>query len=179
MATKGGIGTVSYDLGNGRVLGVLVVVNAFGDVFDPKSGEIIAGVRNCQDGKEFPGSLNLFKQGYSRKPEPFESTTLAVVATNIDFSKSELIRMTRICQTGIARVVCPCHTSSDGDLVFAVSCGNLEGDANVVGVIAAELISEAIVRAVKSAKSLGGIPSWKEIKNKNSEFKIQSPEDNS
>jgi L-aminopeptidase/D-esterase-like protein len=178
-ATKGGIGTVSYDLGNGRVLGVLVVVNAFGDVFDPKNGEIIAGVRNSQDGKEFPGSSNLIKQGYSRKPEPFESTTLVVVATNIDFSKSELIRMTRICQTGIARVVFPCHTSSDGDLVFAVSCGNLEGDANFVGIIAAELITEAIVRAVKSAKSLGGIPSWKDIQNKNSELRIQGPEENS
>ncbi|MGE5443206.1 MAG: P1 family peptidase [Ignavibacteriales bacterium] len=162
-ATKGGIGSVSYDLGNGNVVGALVVVNAFGDVFDPKSGEIIAGVRNSQDGKEFPGSVNLFKQGVMRKLEPFESTTLAVIATNINFSKSELIRVARIGQTGIARVVFPSHTTSDGDLVFAVSCGNLEGDANVVGIIAAELISEAIIRAVKSAKNLGGIPSWKDI----------------
>ncbi len=163
-ATKGGIGSVSYSLGNGSILGVLVVVNAFGDVLDPKSGEIIAGVRNSQDGKEFPGSVNLFKQGVMRKIEPSENTTLAVVATNINFSKSELIRVARIGQTGIARVVFPSHTTSDGDLVFAVSCGNLEGDANVVGIIAAELISEAIIRAVKSAKNLGGIPSWKDIR---------------
>src|SRR5581483_127111 len=163
-ATKGGIGSVSYNLGNGSILGVLVVVNAFGDVLDPKSGEIIAGVRNSQDGKEFPGSVNLFKQGVMRKIEPSENTTLAVVATNINFSKSELIRVARIGQTGIARVVFPSHTTSDGDLVFAVSCGNLEGDANVVGIIAAELISEAIIRAVKSAKNLGGIPSWKDIR---------------
>ncbi len=163
-ATKGGIGSVSYSLGNGSILGVLVVVNAFGDVLDPKSGEIIAGVRNSQDGKEFPGSVNLFKQGVMRKTEPSENTTLAVVATNINFSKSELIRVARIGQTGIARVVFPSHTTSDGDLVFAVSCGNLEGDANVVGIIAAELISEAIIRAVKSAKNLGGIPSWKDIR---------------
>jgi L-aminopeptidase/D-esterase-like protein len=163
-ATKGGIGSVSYNLGNGSILGVLVVVNAFGDVLDPKSGEIIAGVRNSQDGNEFPGSVNLFKQGVMRKIEPSENTTLAVVATNINFSKSELIRVARIGQTGIARVVFPSHTTSDGDLVFAVSCGNLEGDANVVGIIAAELISEAIIRAVKSAKNLGGIPSWKDIR---------------
>jgi L-aminopeptidase/D-esterase-like protein len=163
-ATKGGIGSVSYNLGNGSILGVLVVVNAFGDVLDPKGREIIAGVRNSQDGKEFPGSVNLFKQGVMRKIEPSENTTLAVVATNINFSKSELIRVARIGQTGIARVVFPSHTTSDGDLVFAVSCGNLEGDANVVGIIAAELISEAIIRAVKSAKNLGGIPSWKDIR---------------
>ncbi|MER3447337.1 MAG: peptidase S58 [Candidatus Dadabacteria bacterium] len=162
-ATKGGIGTVSYDLGNGRVLGALVVVNAFGDVIDPKSGGIIAGVRNPQNGKELLGSVNLFKQGVTRKPEPFENTTLAVVTTNIYFSKSELLRVARIAQTGIARVVFPSHTTSDGDLVFVVSCGSLEGDTNIVGIIASELISEAIVKAVKSAKSLGGIPSWSDI----------------
>lgn len=162
-ATKGGIGTVSYDLGNGRVLGALVVVNAFGDVFDLKSREIIAGVRDSQDGKGFPGSANLFKQGVIRKLEPFESTTLAVLATNINFSRSELIRVATIGQTGISRVVFPSHTTSDGDLVFAISCGNSEGDANALGIIASELISEAIVRAVKSAKNLGGIPSWSDI----------------
>src|ERR1700739_3041483 len=86
-ATKGGIGTISYDLGNGGILGGLVVVNAFGDVFE--CGEIIAGVRNSPDGKEFLGSVNLFKQGVTRKMEPFESTTLAVIATNVEFSKSE------------------------------------------------------------------------------------------
>jgi L-aminopeptidase/D-esterase-like protein len=172
-ATKGGIGTASYDLGNGGVLGALVVVNAFGDVCDTKSREIIAGVRNSQDGTEFPGSVNLYKQGIIRTLEPFESTTLALVATNINFLQSELIRIARICQTGITRVVFPSHTMSDGDLVFAVSCGNFKGDSNVVGIIAAELISEAIVRAVKSAKSLGGIPSWNDIQNRNSEFRVK------
>jgi L-aminopeptidase/D-esterase-like protein len=162
-ATKGGVGTASYDLGNGRILGVLVVVNAFGDVVDPKIGEIIAGVRDPQNGKEFLSSVNLFKRGVMRKLEPFENTTLAVVATNINFSKSELVRVARISQTGITRVVFPSHTTSDGDLVFAVSCGILEGDANTAGIIASELVSEAILRAVKSAKSLGGIPSWKDI----------------
>ncbi len=162
-ATKGGIGSISYDLGNGRVLGVLVVVNAFGDVLDPKGGNIIAGVRSSPYGKEFIGSVNLFKQQVIRKIEPFENTTLVVVVTNVKFSNSELIRIARIGQTGIARVISPAHTTSDGDLVFAVSCGVSEGDANIVGVIAAELISEAIIRAVKTANGLGGIPSWNDI----------------
>jgi len=163
-ATKGGIGSESYALGNGVLVGVLVVVNAFGDVIDPKSKEIIAGVRNSPDGKEFLDSVDLFKRGFTRRAEPFENTTLAVVATNARFSKPELSRIARIGQTGIARVITPVHTVSDGDLVFAVSCGDQEADANAVGIVAGELISEAIIRAVKTTKSLGGIPTWEDIK---------------
>ncbi|MGH7806582.1 MAG: P1 family peptidase, partial [Thermodesulfobacteriota bacterium] len=162
-ATKGGIGSASFKFENGVVVGVIVVVNAFGDVIDSKNGEIIAGVRNSHDGKQFLGSVDLFKKGFTRKVESFENTTLGVVATNGKFSKSGLIRIARIGQTGITRVITPCHTMTDGDLVFAVSCGNHEGDPNAVGIIAAELISEAIIRAVKNAGSLGGIPSWNDI----------------
>jgi L-aminopeptidase/D-esterase-like protein len=162
-ATKGGVGSASYGLGNGVVVGVLVVVNAFGDVIDPESREIIAGVRNSPDGKEFIGSLGLFKRGFTHKIEPFENTTLVVICVNARFSKLELTRIARIGQTGIARVVLPAHTVSDGDLVFAVSCGDYEADANAVGIIAAELVSQGIIRAVKTAKSLGGIPSWSDI----------------
>lgn len=163
-ATKGGVGTASHRLDNGVIVGVIVVVNAFGDVVDPKIGEIIAGVRNSPQGKEFLGSVDLFKRGFTRRLEPFENTTLVVVATNAAFSKVELMRIARIGQTGITRVIMPSHTVTDGDLVFAVSCGNHEGDINAVGIIAAELISEGIIRAVKMARSLGGIPSWNDFR---------------
>ena len=86
-----------------------------------------------------------------------------MVATNVKLSKSRLVRVARIGQTGITRVVSPAHTTADGDLVFAISCGELSADVNLVGIIASELISEAIIRAVKASKSIGGIPSWKEI----------------
>ncbi|HEY7535485.1 MAG TPA: P1 family peptidase [Thermodesulfobacteriota bacterium] len=163
-STKGGIGTTSFNLGNDIMIGVLVVVNAFGDILDPQNGAILAGVRNSPGGKEFLGSVNLFKSGVTRKAEPFENTTLAVVTTNVKLSKPNLARVARIGQTGITRVVSPAHTTADGDLVFAVSCGNSEGDVNVIGIIAGELISEAIIKAVKAAKSLGEIPSWEIIK---------------
>jgi L-aminopeptidase/D-esterase-like protein len=162
-ATKGGVGTSGYRLESGIIIGVLVVVNAFGDVIDPEKGEIIAGVRNSPDGKEFLNSVSLFKGGVTRKMEPFENTTLAVVATNARFSNSDLTRIARIGQTGIARVISPAHTTADGDLVFAVSCGDAEWDANAVGIIASELISHAVIEAVKAAKSMGGVPSWKDI----------------
>ncbi len=160
QATKGGIGSTSYRLGNGIIVGVLVVVNAFGDIVDPKSGEILAGVRDSPDGKKFLGSVSLFKSGVTRRAEPFENTTLAVVSTNVKLSKPDLARVARIGQTGITRVVSPAHTTADGDLVFAVSCGDSVGDANIVGIIAGELVTQAIIKAVKTAKSIGGVPSY-------------------
>ncbi len=162
-ATKGGIGSASFKFENGIVVAVIVVVNAFGDVIDSTNGQIIAGVRNSPDGKQFLGTVDLFKKGFTRKVDAFENTTLAVVATNGKFSKPDLMRISRIGQTGITRVISPSHTVSDGDIVFAVSCGDKEGDANAVGIIAAELITQAVIRGVKTARSLGGIQSWNDI----------------
>jgi L-aminopeptidase/D-esterase-like protein len=162
-ATKGGIGSASYTFENGVVLGVLVAVNAFGDVISIEDGGIIAGVRNSNDGVKFLGTVNLVKSEVKKEFEPFMSTTLAVVVTNAGFSKQELFRISAIGQTGITRVISPSNTTADGDLVFAISCGDSQGDANTCGIIAAELISAAIISAVQKARSLGGIPCWRDI----------------
>lgn len=162
-ATKGGIGSASYTFENGAVLGVLVAVNAFGDIVSIEDGGIIAGVRDPDDAVKFLGTVNLVKSEVKKELEPFLSTTLAVVVTNVGFSKQELFRIAAIGQTGITRVVSPSHTSADGDLVFAISCGESQGDADTCGIIAAELISGAIINAVKKARSLGGIPCWRDL----------------
>ncbi len=161
-STKGGVGTACYEFENGTIVGVLVVVNAFGDIVSPGKGEIIAGVRN--DNGAFAGTVNLFKKGVTFKAEEFQNTTLAVVATNAKFSKSELGRIANIAQTGLARVISPVHTVADGDIVIAVSCGERTQDANLVGVISAELTEKAILRAVEQSTSLGGIPSLADLK---------------
>jgi len=158
-ATKGGIGTAGYKFENGSIVAALVVVNAFGDVVSPKTGEILAGVRTTPGGRKFAGTVNLLKKGVTFKEGKSQNTTLAVVATNAKFSKSELGRIANIAQTGLARVISPVHTIADGDVVIAVSCGEIEGDANLVGIIAAELTGNAILRALHLSKSLGGIPS--------------------
>jgi L-aminopeptidase/D-esterase-like protein len=163
-ATKGGVGSASYTFENGDVLGVLVAVNAFGDVISIEDGGIIAGVRDPNDAMKFLGTVNLVKSDVKKELGPFLSTTLAIVATNVGFSKEELFRISAIGQTGITRVISPSHTSADGDLVFAVSCGGSQGDANTFGIIAAELLSVAIISAVKKATSLGAIPSWRDLR---------------
>ena len=164
QATKGGIGSESYKFENGVVVGVLVVVNAFGDIVSPTSGKILAGVRDLKDEGEFAGTLNLFKQGIVRRADSYQNTTLAVVATNANFSKSELLRISNIAQTGLAKVISPVHTSQDGDMVISVSAGEMKEDVNLIGVIAAELTQKAILRAVEQSSSLGGIPCSKELR---------------
>jgi L-aminopeptidase/D-esterase-like protein len=163
-ATKGGVGTSGYKFENGVIVSALVVVNAFGDVVSPENGEIVAGVRTTPRGSKFAGTVNLLKQGVTFREDKSRNTTLAVVATNARFSKSELGRIANIAQTGLARVISPVHTIADGDVVIAVSCGEIEGDANLIGVIAAELTANAILRAVHHSKGLGGIPSTGDLK---------------
>ncbi len=164
QATKGGIGTESYKLGSGVSIGVLVVVNAFGDIVSPVDGKIIAGVRDSENGHEFPGTVNLFKQGIIRRADSYQNTTLAVVVTDADLSKSELLRISNIAQTGLARVINPVHTVQDGDMVISVSSGNKKEDVNLIGIVAAELIQKAIIRAVEKSHSLGGIPCAGELR---------------
>jgi L-aminopeptidase/D-esterase-like protein len=163
-ATKGGIGTSGYKFENGIIVAVLVVVNAFGDVVSPENGEIIAGVRTTPRGSKFAGTVNLLKQGVTFREDKSQNTTLAVVATNARFSKPELGRIANIAQTGLARVISPVHTIADGDVVIAVSCGEIEGDANLIGVIAAELTANAILRALHHSKGMGGIPSTEDLR---------------
>jgi L-aminopeptidase/D-esterase-like protein len=164
LATKGGIGIETYTLKSRAVISVLAVVNAFGDIVSPESGKIMAGVRDSEQGKNFPGTVNLFKQGVIRRADIYQNTTLAVVATDADFTKSELLRISNIAQAGLARVISPVHTVQDGDMVISVSAGNLKEDVNLVGVVAAELTQKAIIRAVEQATSLGGIPSASELR---------------
>jgi L-aminopeptidase/D-esterase-like protein len=164
LATKGGIGIETYTLKSGAVISVLAVVNAFGDIVSPDSGKIMAGVRDSEQGKNFPGTVNLFKQGVIRRADIYQNTTLAVVATDADFTKSELLRISNIAQTGLARVISPVHTVQDGDMVISVSAGSLKEDVNLVGVVAAELTQKAIIRAVDQATGLGGIPSARELR---------------
>ena len=162
-ATKGGVATLSIKLKSNVTIGVLVVVNAFGDVINPSNGGVIAGVRDQTHKGIFPGTVNLMKKGIRRKPLNSGNTTIAVVATDGKFSKSELSRISNIAQTGLAKVISPVHTVSDGDLVISVSCGERTEDANKVGIVAAELIEKAIIRTVGISQSLGGIPSASEL----------------
>ena len=59
---------------------------------------------------------------------------------------------------GFARSINPVHTSADGDSIYAVSVGHVPADQDLVGTLAAEVVSEAIIRAVEHAESAYGFP---------------------
>ena len=92
------------------------------------------------------------------------NTTLAVIITNAKFDKTQLCKISAMGHDGMARSIRPVHTSADGDSIFALSAGEVEADQDLVGTLGAEMISEAIIRAVENAESAYGYPSASELK---------------
>ena len=161
-AMKGGVGTASIELKGGLRVGALAAVNAFGDVRDRATGAILAGARDPDTGK-LADTVAQMKQGRSRRAFYVQSTTLAVIATNARLTKAEAIHVARMGQGGLTRMIAPVHTAFDGDVLFALATGDVEGDVNLVGQAGAETVAEAVLRAVKTATSLGGIPAYREF----------------
>jgi L-aminopeptidase/D-esterase-like protein len=160
---KGGIGTASVSLPDGVVVGALVVVNSFGDILDNMTGKIIAGARVSEEDTSFAGTADAIKRGDGRRQFGIDNTTLAVVATNVRFSKREITKVAQMAQGGLIKTISPVHTTFDGDLIFAVSLGEAHGDVNRIGVLGEFVISEAIKRAVKKADGFGKLPAFRDI----------------
>ena len=151
---KGGLGSASAEQ-SGLIVGALAVVNAVGDIIS-ENGTILAGARR-PDGK-FLGATEPYRPLARGKVLEQANTTLVVVATNAKLSKLELHRVAQRMHDGMARAVVPIHTSYDGDVSFALACGDVKADLDLVSEIAAQLTAEAIRRAVKAAKTTAGIP---------------------
>jgi len=158
-AMKAGIGSAAIALPNGLIVGALVAVNAVGDVIDPSTGVVVAGARDAA-GKLADARRVLRAGGQTTTPRPGENTTIGVVATNAKLTKPQAARMALMADDGLARALFPSHTLGDGDAVFALATGAWNGTADVstVGALAADVMSEAIVRAAVMAKSSGGLP---------------------
>jgi L-aminopeptidase/D-esterase-like protein len=153
QASKGGVGTSSVDLGGGVVVGALVAVNAFGDVIDPQSGEILAGARALV-GSGFADTLTTMKGLIDKTILRFAEgshSVIGVVATNARLTKEETNKVAQMAHDGLARAVRPAHTMFDGDTLFALATGQKDADVNLVGAYAAEVVAGAIVRAVRAA----------------------------
>ncbi len=171
-ATKAGVGTASERIGKGIVVGVLVVVNALGDVVDPRSGAIIAGTRRPLVGG-FLDTVAQMKSGLGQamrdagKKLGFVNTTLAVVATNACLTKVQATKVAQMAHDGLAMAIRPIHTMFDGDTIFALATGKAGkegGDVSLIGTVAAHLLAQAIVRSVQQATSLAGVPAVKDLK---------------
>lgn len=160
---KGGQGTSSKVGANGLIVAALAVVNAVGDVVNPSTGEIIAGVRGDDPGF-FLGTEKAWHQlgGILRLHKP-TNTAIAVVASNARFTKSQATKVAQMAHDGLARAISPAHTLHDGDTVFALASGEVESDVSYVGYLTQQVLADAIVRAVLQAETVQGIRSCRDI----------------
>lgn len=163
-AMKGGIGTALIELPDGLQIAALMAVNAVGDVHDPLTGTLVAGVRSA-DGRRLAGAHALLREPAPDAPQG-ENTTIGVVATNARLDKAQLGVVARMAHDGLARAVRPAHTPVDGDTIFALSTGSLERPASLlrIGALAADVTAEAIVRGVRAASGLPGYPAVRDLK---------------
>jgi L-aminopeptidase/D-esterase-like protein len=88
---------------------------------------------------------------------------IGVVATNAALTKAEANKLASVAQDGIARAVRPAHTTFDGDTIFTMATEKVKADFNVVGILAARSVENAILQAVKSAQPLAGFPAYRDL----------------
>ncbi|NMC52678.1 MAG: P1 family peptidase [Chloroflexi bacterium] len=171
QAMKSGIGSASIDLGNSLFVGALIAVNAFGDVVDPHTNQIIAGARTLKKGPVQVGKEDYFADSlftmrtFAGKSilqiAGSQNTVIGVVATNAKLNKEEANKVAQMAHNGLARTIRPAHTMFDGDTIFCLATGKKNGDVNLIGAYAVEAVCQAIVNAVNYADPLGGLPSAK------------------
>ena len=152
---KGGLGSASTLLPDGTLIGAIVVVNAVGDIVDPETQSGIAGTRSS-GGPDFMAG------------NPFGNTTIAVVATNAALTKEQVNKVAQMAHDGMAQAIRPAHTMFDGDTVFALALGPgsqilhdssmAASQTSAIGAAAATTLARAIVKAVRNATTLHGVP---------------------
>lgn len=144
-ASESGLGAYAVQIGPVWIA-AMVIVNAVGDIYDSRTGRILAGVRN-PSGEGFLSTVELLEAGLA-EPTPRTNTTIGMVATNASFQKAEAGKLAEMVRCAYSRAIRPVATMMDGDTVYFASVGDQKADLNVIGTLAAEVMEEAIRRAV-------------------------------
>ncbi len=170
-AVKGGLGTASMRLPGGAVVGALVAVNAYGGVVDHASGRVVAGPRR-DGGPGFQHPVDaLLVSLAGGAVDAGANTTIGVVATDLPLTVEQAQYVARVSHDGLALTIRPCHTMADGDTMFALASGDGDGpappssarDMVELGAGAVEVVAASVLRAVRAARGLGGVPSVGEL----------------
>ena len=188
LAMKGGIGSSAFRQGD-LYVGAVIAVNCIGDIYDNKSGVIIAGARTA-DGKAFADTEKLVLDQYKDTADFYSgdtdsdntcggntdsnntcsgiadsgntcggNTVIGCILTNADLTKAQATKLAALGQNGIARTVRPAHTVYDGDTIFTMCTGEVSANLDAVGILACKAVEIAIIDAVKSAASFDIYPS--------------------
>jgi len=163
-AMKGGVGSAAITIPGGLTVAALVAVNAFGDIVDPATGRVVAGVRT-PDGRGLADARVLTQSGATQKNPIGENSTIGVVATNARLTKAQATKVAQMAHDGLARAIAPVHSMNDGDTLFALATGRWAqaADVNVVGALAADVVAEAVLNAVRQATGIAGLPALRDL----------------
>lgn len=161
-AMKSGLGAYGLQAGNLKV-GAIVAVNCLGDVIDPATGNFLAGALG-DDGRAFLNTEEFMAEAYEGKKKVGENTTIGVVATNAKLTKAQANKVASIAHNGIGRTIRPAHSMFDGDTIFTMATGTTDGDVSSVEALAARVVEQAIIRAIKNTAPLGGFTSYGSLK---------------
>jgi L-aminopeptidase/D-esterase-like protein len=163
-AMKSGVGSAAITMPDGLIVAALVVVNPLGDVIDPATGKVVAGVRT-PDGTGFADARIIIRSGAPR-PGPGDNSTIGVIATNARLTKAQASYLAQLTDDGYARAIWPIHTVVDGDTVFALATGSRPGETDLVtlGALAADVMATAVVRAATQATGLANLPAVRDLK---------------
>ncbi len=163
-AMKSGIGTASLSLGGGVVIGALIAVNAFGDIYDPMLNRLIAGVLDKKNAlADTLLAMRTFKGRSIMKLASIRNTVIGVVATNARLTKEQVNKVAQTAHNGLAQTIRPAHTMLDGDTIFALATGQRSVDVNVVAAFAPEVVAQAVLNAIIAAEPAGGLPTARSL----------------
>ena len=160
---KAGIGSYAVQIGDLQV-GAVAAVNSLGDIYDRKNGRKTAGLLNAQHTAFLDTAAQMAVSTNAVDNKFTGNTTIGIIITNASFTKTKLCKIAGMAHDGFARAVRPVHTSADGDSIYAVSVGDISADTDLVGTLAADVMSEAILNAVRHADSAYGHPAAKDLK---------------
>lgn len=161
-AMKGGLGTYAIDI-NGLQIGAIVAVNCLGDVIDPQTGKIMAGAYDYEDNK-FMNSEDILLHNLAHPKTPFKgNTTIGLIVTNAKLTKANARKISSMAHNGFARTMRPAHTMFDGDTIFTMATNQKEADITTVGMLAANVMEKAVLRAIQEAKTISAIKSYSDL----------------
>lgn len=170
---KGGIGSASAISPTGHVIGAIAVVNAAGRATMGDGPHFWSAPFEVADefgGLGFPARPSEETLALHLKGGPLQNTTLAVIATDAELTKTQAARLGMIASAGLARAIWPIYTPLDGDVVFTAATGrrpmgDTRYDLTALGATAAACLARAVARGVYEAAGLpypGSCPSWRD-----------------
>ncbi|MDD6042434.1 MAG: P1 family peptidase [Eubacteriaceae bacterium] len=153
---KSGLGIFATQLGQVKV-GVVVALNALGDIIDYDNKEIIAGLMT----PEKDGFADTVQHLYSDIEHPRDlwkgNTTIACVITNARLTKPQCNKLASIAHNGFAQSIRPVHSTADGDTIFLMASGQVEVGVDALGALITECTARAVNKAARAAEPAYGL----------------------